>query len=397
MPDGTTIADENLPLSGYKVIELGHSVAAPYAGLVLAEMGAEVIKVERPGVGDDCRGWGPPFRDGMSATFQSLNRNKKSITVDLKSADGVALIKDLAKDADALVQNQKPGLAVSLGLGPEDLLAINPRLIYTSIHAFGKSGPLKDRPGYDPLMQAFGGVMSTQGNPGEAPIRVGTSIIDMGTGMWAAMAILAGLLRREKTGKGGIVDTSLFETALGWMVYMMPTYAFSGKLPIPAGSGVVMISPYQAMRTSDSQLVIAAGNDNLFAKLATVLGHPEWITDARFLTNGDRVVNKPALIALIEGVTTQQTTAHWIAQLEAAGIPNAPVQTLDQVQVHPQTEALEILREDSVGQMSFFGLPMSFDGKRPERNEQAPALGAHNAEFAQKGITQESACSIIAA
>lgn len=381
MTDGAASIDPNLPLAGYTVIELGHSVAAPYAGLVLAEMGAEVIKVERPGVGDDCRGWGPPFRDGMSATFQSLNRNKKSITVDLKSPEGIAQIKEIAKGADALVQNQKPGLAESLGIGPDDLLAVNPRLIYTSIHAFGKTGPLSNRPGYDPLMQAFGGVMSTQGHPGQPPVRVGTSIIDMGTGMWAAMAILAGLLRREKTGKGGVVDASLYETALGWMVYMMPTYAFSGNLPKPSGSGVNMISPYQAMRTKDSQLVMAAGNDNLFAKLSTVLGHPEWITDARFLTNGDRVVNKPAIIELIENVTSQQTTAHWIEVLDAAGIPNAPVQTLDQVQVHPQTEALEILREDSVGQMSFFGLPISFDGKRPDRNEQAPALGADDAEF----------------
>lgn len=384
MSDGKTPADDTLPLSGYKIIELGHSVAAPYAGLVLAEMGAEVIKVERPGAGDDCRGWGPPFRDDMSATFQGLNRNKKSITVDLKSPEGVALIKNIAKDADAFVQNQKPGLAVSLGLGPDDLLAVNPRLIYTSIHAFGKDGPLKDRPGYDPLMQAFGGVMSTQGHPGQPPVRVGTSIIDMGTGMWAVVAILAGLLRREKTGKGGVVDASLYETALGWMVYLMPSYAFSGTLPKPSGSGVNMISPYQAMRTKDSQLVIAAGNNSLFAKLATVLGHPEWITDERFLTNGDRVVNKPVLIELIEAVTMQQTTAYWMEQLDAAGIPNAPVQTLDQVQVHPQTQALDILREDSAGQMSFFGLPISFDGKRPARNEQPPALGAHNAEFEGK-------------
>lgn len=384
MSDGPLPGDTALPLAGYTVIELGHSVAAPYAGLVLAEMGAEVIKVERPGAGDDCRGWGPPFRDGMSATFQGLNRNKKSITVDLKSREGVALIKDIARDADALVQNQKPGLAVSLGLGPDDLLAINPRLIYTSIHAFGKSGPLSNRPGYDPLMQAFGGIMSTQGHPDQPPVRVGTSIIDMGTGMWAAMAILAGLLRREKTGKGGIVDASLYETALGWMVYLMPSYTFSGNLPKPSGSGVNMISPYQAMRTQDSQLVMAAGNDSLFAKLCNALGHPEWIADPRFVTNGDRVVNKPALIELIEGVTSQRTTAEWIEVLDAAGIPNAPVQTLDQVQVHPQTEALDILREDSDGQMSFFGLPISFDGQRPGRNEQPPALGAHNAEFVGK-------------
>lgn len=381
MSDDHNSGSALLPLSGFKVIEMGHSVAAPYAGLVLAEMGAEVIKIERPGVGDDCRGWGPPFRDDMSATFQGLNRNKKSVTVDLKSPDGVAFIKSLAADADALVQNQKPGLVESLGLGPDVLCDLNPRLIYTSIHAFGKTGPLKDRPGYDPLMQAFGGIMSTQGHPGQPPVRVGTSIIDMGTGMWAVVAILAGLLRRERTGKGGVVDASLYETALGWMVYMMPIWGFSGNLPKPAGSGVNMISPYQAMKTKDSQLVMAAGNDNLFAKLCNVLGHPEWIKDERFLTNGDRVVNKPALIDLIESVTSEQTTAYWMEALDAAGIPNAPVQTLDQVQVHPQTQALDILRKDVEGVDSFFGLPISFDGKRPDRNDPPPALGEHDAEF----------------
>ncbi len=375
--------ENHLPLSGYKVIELGHSVAAPYAGLVLAELGAEVIKIERPGVGDDCRGWGPPFRDDMSATFQGLNRNKKSVTIDLKSSQGIAKIKDLVRSADALVQNQKPGLADSLGLGAEAMLELNPRLVYASIHAFGKTGPLAKRPGYDPLMQAFGGIMSTQGEPGRPPVRVGTSIIDMGTGMWAAFAIVTALLDREKTGKGTIVDTSLYETALGWMVYLMPSYAFSGNLPKPAGSGVNMISPYQAMRTKDSQLVIAAGNDNLFAKLCHTLGHPEWITDERFITNGDRVVNKPALISLIEDVTSSETTAHWIAVLDDAGIPNAPVQTLDQVQVHPQTQALGILRADTAGADSFFGLPVSFDGRRPDRNDPPPALGADNDEVSR--------------
>ncbi len=377
--------DHHLPLSGYKIIELGHSVAAPYAGLLLAELGAEVIKIERPGVGDDCRAWGPPFKDGMSATFRGLNRNKKSMQVDLKSPQGIALVKELAGQADGFIQNMKPGLVDQLGIGPEQLCALNDRLVYASIHAFGNTGPLAQRPGYDPLMQAFGGVMSTQGEPDRPPVRVGTSIIDMGTGMWAVIAMLAGLLRREKTGKGGIVDSSLYETALGWMVYFLPAFALSGKLPAKSGSGVSMISPYQAMRTADSELVMAAGNDNLFAKLCTVLGHPEWIEDPRFVTNGDRVVNKPELIALIEGETTKHTTAHWIEVLDKAGIPNAPVQTLDQVASHPQTEALDILRRDEQGTASFFGLPISFDGRRPDRNEPPPALGEHDEEIMAKG------------
>ena len=196
---------DGLPLSGYTVIELGHSVAAPYAGLILAELGAEVIKVERPDVGDDARAWGPPFVDDMAGVFHALNRNKKSVQIDLKSAEGVATVRELARHADAIIQNQRPGLAKALGVGEDVLLGDNPRLVYASIHAFGKDGPLAERPGYDPLMQAFGGVMSTQGEPGRPSVRVGTSMIDMGTGMWTAIGVLTALLRREKTGKGGVV------------------------------------------------------------------------------------------------------------------------------------------------------------------------------------------------
>ena len=371
----------HLPLAGFKVVELGHSIAAPYAGLILAELGAEVVKIERPGVGDDCRVWGSPEEAGMSPVFQSLNRNKKSITVDLKSAEGIALIKRLAGEADALIQNLKPGLVDELGIGPETLCAANDQLVYASIHAFGKTGPFAKRPGYDPLMQAFGGVMSTQGEPGRRSVRVGTSIIDMGTGMWLAMGIITALLNRAQTGKGGVVDTSLYETALGWMTYFLPMYATTGKLPAKAGSGVSMISPYQAFETSDGELVIAAGNDNLFRKLCQMLGHPEWVADERFVSNGLRVENKPVLIPMIEEVTRTKPAAHWMELCEAAGIPYAPVQTLDQVAAHPQTEALGILREGAGGPATFFGLPMSFDGMRPDRNEPPPKLGEHDDEI----------------
>ncbi|MDH3582018.1 MAG: CoA transferase, partial [Hyphomicrobiales bacterium] len=363
--DGTDAEQtSHLPLTGYRVVEIGHSVAAPYAGLILAELGAEVIKVERPGVGDDARAWGPPFVNDMSAVFHALNRNKTSIEVDLKSPEGVAEIRALAGTADAVIQNQRPGLAKRLGIGEDVLCADNPRLVYASIHAFGSTGPLADRPGYDPLMQAFGGIMSTQGEPGRPSVRVGTSMIDMGTGMWTAIGILTALLRRETTGKGGVVDLSLYETALGWMVYFLPMFAMSGKLPAKAGSGVAMISPYQAFRTSDGELVIGGGNDNLFRKLCAVLGHTEWVDDARFANNGLRVENKPDLIALIEGVTCAKTAAEWADLLDAAGVPNAPVQTIDQVAAHPQTAALDILRSEPNSGQQFFGLPLSFEGRR---------------------------------
>jgi crotonobetainyl-CoA:carnitine CoA-transferase CaiB-like acyl-CoA transferase len=372
------MADDRLPLAGCRVVEIGHSVAAPYAALILAELGAEVIKVERPGHGDDARGWGPPFIDEMSAVFHALNRLKRSITLDLKSAGGVATLKRLASVSDVVIQNQKPGLAETLGIGAEALTAQNPRLIYASIHAFGKAGPLKDRPGYDPLMQAFGGLMSVTGHPGQPAVRTGTSIVDMGTGMWVAMAVLTALLRRETAGKGGIVDTSLFETALGWMMYFLPTWTFSGKAPGKAGSGTIMIAPYQAFPTDDGELIIAAGNNNLFRRLAAALGHPEWADDSRFLTNGTRVQNKPALVALIAKQTIGVTTAAMATRLDAAGVPNAPVHAMDQVAKHPQTAAVGMLRGDLTGPLRFFGLPFSLDGERPGRVEPAPPLGDDN-------------------
>ncbi len=258
------MAHEALPLAENRVIEIGHSVAAPYGALILAELGAEVIKVERPGAGDDARAWGPPFIDGMSAVFHALNRLKRSVVLDLKSAAGVATLKRLARVSDVVIQNQKPGLAEALGVGADALTTENPRLIYASIHAFGRRGPLKDRPGYDPLMQAFGGLMSVTGHPGAPAVRTGTSIIDMGTGMWVAMAILTALLRRGETGEGGVIDTSLYETALGWMAYFLPIWTFSGTAPGKAGSGTVMISPYQAFPTSDGEVVIGAGNVSRF-------------------------------------------------------------------------------------------------------------------------------------
>ena len=382
------MAHETLPLAGVRVIEIGHSVAAPYAALILAELGAEVIKVERPGAGDDARAWGPPFIDGMSAVFHALNRLKRSVTLDLKSPEGVAKLKRLARVSDVVIQNLKPGLAEALGIGAEALAAENPRLVHASIHAFGRQGPLKDRPGYDPLMQAFGGLMSVTGHPGQPAVRTGPSIIDMGAGMWLALAILTALLRRRETGKGGVVDTSLYETALGWMTYFVAIWSASGEVPGKAGSGTVMIAPYQAFPTQDGELVIAAGNDSLFGKLAGVLGHPEWTGDARFLSNGLRVENKPALVALIARETTGVTTAELAARLDAAGVPNAPVHGIDQVARHPQTEAVGMLRGDSEGKLRFFGLPFSLDGERPDREEPAPPLGEGN-EWLERLLADE--------
>ena len=364
-----------LPLDGIRVIEIGHSVAAPYAALVLAELGAEVVKIERPGAGDDCRAWGDPV-EGASPTFHALNRLKRSVTLDLKSAEGRDTVHRLAAVSDVVIQNQKPGLAAKLGFDAEALSRLNPRLVYANIHAFGDRGPLRDKPGYDPLMQAFGGLMSTTGHPGQPSVRTGTSIIDMGTGMWVVIGVLTALLRRAQTGKGAVVDTALFETALGWMVYFVTILSATGRSPGKAGSGTVMICPYQIFQCADGELMIAAGNDSLFAKLSAALGNPGWATDPRFLHNPDRVANRKVLCALIEGETAKRSIAENSAALETAGVPHAPVQDTAQVHAHPQTDAIGIKRHE--GGLDFFGLPFRLDGRRPDRAAAAPRLGADN-------------------
>ncbi|MFK7944489.1 MAG: CaiB/BaiF CoA transferase family protein [Paracoccaceae bacterium] len=368
-----------LPLDGIRVVEIGHSIAAPYAALVLAELGAEVIKVERPGVGDDCRSWGAPV-EGAAPTFHAMNRLKRSVEVDMKAAEGRETIHRLAAISDVVIQNQKPGLAEKLGFDGATLLGLNPGLVHVNIHAFGPVGPLADKPGYDPLMQAFAGLMSVTGEPGRPSIRVGPSIIDMGTGMWVVIGVLAALLQRGQTGKGTVVDTALFETALGWMAYFLPIFTATGKAPQKAGSGTVMICPYQIFQCADGELMIAAGNDSLFARLADVLGMPEWATDPRFLRNPDRVANRAVLCALIEGETAKRQLADLAGDLEDARVPNAPVQDTSQIADHPQTLAAGIKR--GAGPLEFFGLPIRLGGARPDRDpvgpDRSPTLGADN-------------------
>jgi crotonobetainyl-CoA:carnitine CoA-transferase CaiB-like acyl-CoA transferase len=368
-----------LPLAGIVVIELGHSVAAPYAGQILSDLGAEVIKIEKP-EGDDARKWGPPFVDGAAATFQALNRNKRSVVSQLRDAgEREQLIQLILARADVVLQNLRPGQVDALGLGAEALLALKPELVYCNIGAFGAKGPMAARPGYDPLMQAFGGIMSVVGEEGRPSVRVGPSIIDMGTAMWGTLGIVSALLRRRDTGLGGVVDVSLFETASAWMTMHAAQYLASNEMPRKVGSGQVGIAPYRAYRTADGELVVAAGNNKLFAALCGVLGHPEWIADSRFTTNPDRVSNAAALYALIELEMLRHGNAHWNALLDAAGVPCAPVQNVQQMLEHEQTRALGILQQVPGASIPMIGLPVSFDGHRPLPRSSSPALGADTA------------------
>jgi len=373
----TTNPTTHRPLAGLVAVELGHSVAAPVAGHVLADLGATLIKIENPSGGDDARNWGPPFWHGASAMFQALNRNKFSAAIDLKDAGQLAALhRFLAEETDIVVQNMRPGLVDKIGIGAEALRAANPRLIYCNLWAFGRTGPFKDRPGYDPLMQAFGGIMSVTGEEGRPPVRVGPSIVDQGTGMWAVIGILSALRRLGETGEGCVIDTSLFETTLSWIGTAAANYRASGNVPKRRGSEMGGLVPYKVYEAADGYILIAAGNDNLFRRLAEAVGHPEWLEDPVFATNPERVRNRDIVNGAVQKVIATRSRAEWQDVFDEANVPSAPLQTVDQVIEHAQTQALEICQQTPDGTMSLVGLPLSFDGLRPPLVNGPPTLGA---------------------
>ena len=365
------------PLTGVQVVEIGTSVAAPYAGWILAGLGARVVKVERPGAGDDARQWGRMFDDGMSSYFHALNRDKRFVSVDLGDAAERRWLVDhcTGGSVDVVIQNMRPGRVEKYGLDADTLRAAQPRLIYCNLGAFGNRGPLADRPGYDPLMQAYGGLMSITGEDGRPPIRVGTSIIDMGTGMWCVIGIMGALRSREATGRGCVVDASLYETAVQWMNNSVASVGVDGRNPERQGSGARGMAPYQAYECSDGHLVIAAPNDRLFGKLAAVLGHPDWPSDPRFGCNQDRYANLAELNALMAPVIARYPRAHWQAARDDAGIPSAPVQLTTEMMADPQTVAMGMVEPGLGGGPALAALPLSFDGVRPGIRRHAQPVG----------------------
>ncbi len=366
------------PFKDLVVIELGHSVAAPFAGQIFADLGATVIKVEKE-QGDDARKWGPPFWEGASSMFQSLNRNKQSVVCDLRKPEHKeALLKLIDERADVLIQNLRPGQTEELGLDCATLLKRKPSLVYCNIGAFGKPGPLQDKPGYDPLMQAFGGIMSTTGEPGRPSVRVGASIVDMGTGMWGVIGILTALMQRQTTGKGGVVDVSLFETATTWVSLLASQFLANGHISGKQGSGASGIVPYKAYAASDGELVIAAGSDSLFKSLAKAVGHPEWCDNERFISNPKRVEHQTELYRMLDDIIKMRTTKEWVTILESAGIPCSPVQSMADMVAHEQTQTLQLIQDVPNSEMKFFGLPMRINGVRSDIRTAPPALGQHN-------------------
>jgi crotonobetainyl-CoA:carnitine CoA-transferase CaiB-like acyl-CoA transferase len=373
------------PLRGLTIVELGHSVAAPYAGLILVELGARVIKVENPKGGDHARGWGPPFWGDVATSFLCLNRGKDGVTVDFGSADDVRALRALIiEQADAVIQNLRPGILEQFDLTPEALRAERPDLIWCDIGAFGAHGPLSGKPGYDPLAQAATGIMSVTGEGGDRPpVRVGVSLIDMGSGMWTVIGLLASLLGRQSNGKGAHVSTSLYETGLAWMTIPLGAFEAAGEVRRPYGSGVAEIVPYQAFRASDGWLMIAAGNDNLFRKLCQALTLAELSESPAFSTNPARVRNRERLLPIIEAAVARFTVDALCVKLDAAGVPNSPLLTADQVARHPQTEAVGMLGVCDDG-VRFAGIPLTFDGTRPRSPARAPKLGEHNSEWLEQ-------------
>jgi len=364
-------------LAGIKVVELGQVLAGPFAGAILADLGATVVKVEKPDGGDDARQMGPAFRHGDALNFHEFNRGKSSVALDLKSPAGVAALHGLLADVDILVHNLRPGAAETLGIGPQAVMARHPRLIYCAMGAFGHRGPLSDRPGYEPLLQAFCGLSSITGEPDGPPVRMGASVVDQGTGMWTVIGALAALQQRARTGRGCVVNTSLFETAVLWAGQKISALANTGAAPVRHASGHPNFVPYQAFETADGPLLVCCGNDRLFRKFAEAMGRPDWPADARFATNRLRLVNKAALLPEIEAAVRLRPRTALSEALIAVGVPCSPVNSIAEVLAEPQMAAMGMLQPVPGEDFSLVAMPVSFDGERPRIRHGAPRLDQH--------------------
>ncbi|MBI1942935.1 MAG: CoA transferase [Betaproteobacteria bacterium] len=375
------------PLSHIRVLDLSRVLAGPWAGQNLADLGAEVVKVERPQVGDDSRAFGPPWlkdragRDtGDSAYFTSANRGKKSITVNIAKAEGQAIIRSLARKSDVLLENYKHGDLARYGLGYGDLRGDNPRLIYCSVTGFGQSGPYRERPGYDFMIQGMGGMMSVTGEPEGAPQRAGVPIADIITGMYASIAICAALAQRAESGLGQHLDLALLDSQIALLAYQNSNYFATGAPPGRIGNLHPNIVPYQPFRTSDGEVIVACGNDNLFRKFCAAAGCPELAGDPRFATNGKRVENRVEITRLIQSVFEKRSTAEWLALLDAAGVPNGPINNVAQVFAEPQVRARGVkieLEHPAAGKLPLVASPMRFSGTPLEYRLAPPLLGEH--------------------
>jgi len=384
------------PLSGIKVLDLSRVLAGPWCTQLLADLGAEVIKIERPGAGDDTRHWGPPWHgEGdrrVAAYFLSCNRGKKSAAIDFSRPEGAELVRRLAAQTDVVVENFKVGGLKKFGLDADTLRSANRRLIYASITGFGQDGPYADRAGYDFIIQGMGGMMSVtglpDGEPGGGPMRAGVAIADLFTGMYSCAAILAALYGREKSREGATIDMALFDTQIAVMANQASNALVSGKDPPRQGNTHPNIVPYQPFDASDQPIIIAVGNDRQFARLAEICGHPEWATDPRFATNEARVANRSAIVALVSEEIRRRSAADWLVQLESAGIPAGPINSVTQALADVQAQHRHMVR--TIAGVPLVGSPVRLGGARADSELPPPGLGEHTQEvLAGLGVDQQ--------
>lgn len=380
------------PLKDIRICDLSQNLAGPFCCQILGDLGAEVIKVEPPG-GDPAREWGPPFWGSDSTLFLSVSRNKRSIVLDLKSDGGKAALKKLAATCDVFVQSTRPGVPERHGYDYDSIRALRSNVIYLSVSGYGEQGPMRGAPGYDPLIQAFAGIMSVTGDPEGTPARVGGSVVDYGTGMWGAMAVLAALRKRELTGEGAKLEVSLLDTALNWVSYHLTGYLSTGQVPAPMGTGLAAIVPYQAFPAADGMIMIAAGNDGIYRRLCTALDLEELGGDSRFATNPQRVAHREVLVPIIEEATRRFPLAELSRMLTEHGVPASPIHNMAEVAAHPQVAASEMLvraPHREVDDYQDVSLPIRVDGKRIHGEKRPPGAGEHTAEvLAELGYTAE--------
>ncbi len=372
----------SLALGDLRMVDCTENLSGPFCSMLLADLGVDVIKVERPGSGDTIRGQGPK-RNGFSLPFTMVNRNKRSITVDLKEPRGREIVERLVDRADIFLENRRPGAMERLGLGCEALLARNPRLIYASISGFGQTGPYRERGGFDLIAQAMSGLMSVTGEPGRPPAKAGYPVTDVGTGMFCVYGILAALHARERTGLGQRVDTSLFETGVAWSVWQSAKYLGTGDPPGPMGSAHPLSAPYQAFKTKDSYVIIGAGSQALFGRLCKLLGTPEWAQDERFATQPARMEHTESLASLIEAQTVQRSTAEWLDLLNHEGIPCGPIYSVAEMMDDPQARARDMVVEidqPGLGPTTVIGNSVKLSQTPWKFRRPAPSLGEHTDE-----------------
>jgi crotonobetainyl-CoA:carnitine CoA-transferase CaiB-like acyl-CoA transferase len=374
------------PLSGVRVLEITQIMSGPTCGLLLADLGADVIKIEKTQGGDDARGYRDPQVGGISGPFMMMNRNKRGLALDLKSAQGRALLLRMVKQADVLVENFRGGTMDKLGLGYEVLKAHNPGLIYCAITGYGRSGPYADKGGFDLIAQGFAGLMSITGEPGRPPVKSGSAVSDMNAGILAALGILAAYIHKLKTGEGQVVDTSLSDAALQQTYWHAAVWFATQRSPQPTGSAHLLTAPYQAFEASDGWINIGGANQTNWERICDVLGHPDWKTDARFATNRDRMAHLDELVDLMNAVVRTRTRAEWQAAFDAAGVPAGPVHTIGEALSHPQTLARGMvvdLLHPQAGPTRAIGCPIHFSASPERTSTPAPLLGQHTREVLQ--------------